>query len=181
MTKISVGDAIRPRSLGTLDSGPVQIPDPRDLVHLQFRRFAGCPFCSLHLREFARRHDELTGAGVREVVVFRSTAEALQRHHANLPFAVVPDPQGKLYAEFGVESALRSVLDPHAWWPALRGIASALPALPGFPTSTAGALGLPAEFLIANDGKVFARHYGVHADDHWSVDDVLALTRAPVV
>jgi hypothetical protein len=28
------------------------------------RRFAGCPICNLHLREIARRHDELVAAGI---------------------------------------------------------------------------------------------------------------------
>ncbi len=91
MKKITVGAVIGPRSLETVESGPIEIPHPRDLVHLQFRRFAGCPFCSLHLRDFVRRHDELAGAGIREVVVFRSTASALRQHHADMPFAIVPD------------------------------------------------------------------------------------------
>jgi hypothetical protein len=40
-----------------------------------------------------------------------------------------------------------------------------------------GPLGLPADFLIAPDGTVLARHYGNHAYDQWSVDQLLALAR----
>jgi hypothetical protein len=33
---------------------------------------------------------------------------------------------------------------------------------------------LPADFLIGSDGLVIACKYGDHANDHWSVDEVLA-------
>jgi hypothetical protein len=40
-----------------------------------------------------------------------------------------------------------------------------------------GALGLPADFFVTANGTIKAVHYGKHADDQWSVDDVLALAR----
>ena len=33
----------------------------------------------------------------------------------------------------------------------------------------------PADFLIAQDGRVVASKYGTHADDQWSVDEVLTI------
>jgi hypothetical protein len=36
---------------------------------------------------------------------------------------------------------------------------------------------LPADFLIGTDGKVLARKYAEHASDHWSVDELIALSR----
>src|SRR5881392_3582791 len=58
--KARMGDAF-PRLERTASSGqPVTIPDPAgDFVHLQFRRFAGCPICNLHLRSIVRRYDEV--------------------------------------------------------------------------------------------------------------------------
>lgn len=44
-------------------------------------------------------------AGIREVVVFHSTYHELHRYVDDVPFAVVADPDGVLYAEFGVESS----------------------------------------------------------------------------
>jgi hypothetical protein len=38
-----------------------------------------------------------------------------------------------------------------------------------------GRFGLPADFLIAGDGRVLACKYGAHADDQWSVDELLAI------
>ena len=175
MKKIDIGNVISQRTLVTIDSKPVQVPDPKNLIHLQFRRFAGCPFCSVHLRSFAKHHDKIAEAGIREVVVFRSTAAALRRHHADTPFAVIPDPGDKLNAEFGVGSGLHALLHPRAMLMALPNVIRMLPRLPGIPPWGKGALGLPADFLIATDGRVLARKYATHADDQWSVDELLAL------
>ena len=178
--KVAAGDVVRPRRLATVDGPPVAVPDPDRLVHLQLRRFAGCPVCNLHLRSVVRRHDEVTAAGVREVVVFHSTADALRPHAADLPFAVVPDPGKELYRAFGVESSPRAVLDPRAWPAIVRGVARVLAeAARGRRAALrldarGGRLGLPADVLVAPSGRVVAAHYGVHAGDQWTVDEVLA-------
>jgi hypothetical protein len=44
-----------------------------------------------------------------------------------------------------------------------------------FPTG--GRYGLPGDFLVAPDGTVVAAKYGDHADDQWTVDELLALAR----
>ena len=139
--------------------------------------------CNLHLRSFARRHRELEMAGVREVVLFHSPADELRPHTADLPFAVVADPDKRLYADFGVASSPRALLDPRAWLPILRAIGFALAGVltgtfrPPASNPHGGRLGLPADFLIAPDGRVVACKYGAHVDDHWSIDDVLAQAR----
>jgi hypothetical protein len=40
-------------------------------------------------------------------------------------------------------------------------------------------MGLPADFLIGFDGVILAAKHGAYVDDHWSVDDLLALARTP--
>ena len=91
---------ITPRELSGVSGESVPIPAPDRLVHLQFRRFAGCPICNVHLQSIVRRHDEIANAGVREVVVFHSTDQELRRYVGELPFAVILDPDKALYAEF---------------------------------------------------------------------------------
>lgn len=177
MGRLDVGVQVGQRALVSIRSQTVAIPDPARLVHLQFRRFAGCPCCSLHLRSVARDHDAIVAAGVREVVVFRSPATPLRRHYEDAPFAVIADPGGELYDAFGVGSGARAVLDPRAWAAAARGMAVMWPRLPALPANGAAMLGLPADFLIGSDGRVRACHYGVHADDQWSVDRILGLAR----
>ncbi len=168
------------RELTTITGEKVPLPDPDRLVHLQFRRFAGCPVCNLHLRSVISRHGEIRAAGIREVVVFHSTAAELREHAGDLPFDVVADPGKDLYREFGVESAPRALLDPRVWPTILRAVAVALPAvLRGRkPAPKAvpdgGRFGLPGDFLIAPDGRTLAAKLGRHAGDQWSVDELLA-------
>lgn len=97
MPKLSVGDSFPTQSLVTLGGERITVPSSsHDFVHLELRRFAGCPVCNLHVREVARRHDELTAAGVLEVAVFHSEAETMRPFHGDLPFAVVADPEKHL-------------------------------------------------------------------------------------
>ncbi|MHA7651796.1 peroxiredoxin-like family protein [Mycobacterium sp. ML4] len=174
---LNVGDRVDARALTTIDGASVAIPAAVGLVHLQFRRFAACPICSLHLREIAARHDEITEAGVTEVVVFHSSAEALRRYQAELPFAVVADPGRRLYDEFGVGSSLRSVLNLGAMRAAGRGIRRmrSVRSVVGSLAPTENHLGKPADFLIGPQGVIHAHKYGEHADDQWSVDELLKL------
>ena len=125
-TRIQPGAVIEPRELFGLRPEHVRIPDSQQLVHLQFRRFAGCPVCNLHLHSIAQRHVELVAASVREVAIFHSTVDELLPYARDLPFPVIADPEKQLYAEFGVESAPRALLDPGAWAPILRSVIRSL-------------------------------------------------------
>lgn len=180
---ISVGAMIKPHQLPTVLGEPVELPGDV-LTHVQFRRFAGCPVCNLHLQSIARRHDEISAAGVREVAVFHSSGELLAPHVAALPFAVVPDPDKELYREFGVESSRRALLDPRGWGMIIKGLATTIGPVVAkerpAPSPEGDNLGLPADFLIDSTGRVLAAHYGQHLGDHWSVDDLLDLVRAAV-
>ncbi len=168
-----VGSRVEARELETISGAKVAVPSPNAIVHLQFRRFAGCPICNLHIRTVARRHDEIAASGIVEVAVFHSAAEELRRYQADLPFAVVADPQRELYREFGVESSIRSILHPKALRAGARGMRWTTPG--GALGLREGHLGMPADFLIGPDGTVRALKYGTHADDQWSVDEILAL------
>jgi len=156
------------------------VPDPDRIVHLQLRRFAGCPICNLHLHSLVRAADEIEAAGIREVIVFHSTPEELRRYAPEVPFALIADPRRRLYRDLGVEPSPRSLLDPRAWGAMLRGPLAALGAAlrrssPPPPSPTGGRLGLPADLLIAPDGRLLAVKYGHHAYDQWSVGELLRL------
>ena len=156
------------RELTTVGGETIRVPDDGRIVHLQFRRYAACPVCNLHLRTFARRYAEIVRAGIIEIAVFHSPADELHGHA--LPFALVADPARALYREFGVEKSIRSILDPRAWGGMLRGIAAFGVRLPRLGESP---FGLPADFLIAPGGALIDYKYGAHADDQWSVDELL--------
>jgi peroxiredoxin len=175
--QIGIGDTVKARTLTTIEGTDISLPAANRLVHLQFRRFAGCPICSLHVHEVARRLGEISDANVTEVAVFHSTADRLRRYVADLPFAVLADPDRHLYDEFGVKNSVRGVFDRNV----ARAVGRGMLAMRS-PREVAGSLGptenhlsMPAEFLIAPDGAILARKYGEHADDQWSVDELLAL------
>jgi len=168
-TRRSVGDKLAPFQLSTLAHGIVDVPDST-LVHLQFRRFAGCPVCNLHLRRFAEGQDRLQAADVRTVAFFHSPAALMLPYQGALPFATVPDPERRWYRQFGVERSACAVVHPQVIWSALRGLFDA----PSNPfAGGSDQTGLPADFLIDSGGVIIALHYGRHADDQWSLDEVL--------
>jgi peroxiredoxin len=175
------GELFPARALVDVTGLRLRIPDRDGPVHLQLRRFAGCPICNLHLRSFVRRQGEIAKAGIREVVVFHSSTEELVSHASDLPFAVIADPEKRLYKELGVESSIWALLSPRAWLPVLRAVVlGTFDILRGRARAPAlrphgGRLGLPADFLIASSGRILACKYGEHADDQWSVDELLAL------
>ena len=176
--RLSPGDIAPVYSFRTIHGAVVDIKAQALPTHIQFRRFAGCPDCNLHLRSLLQRKPEIDAA-VREVVLFRSSVEELLIHAADLPFDVVADPDKTIYRAFGVESNRRALLDRGAT--IARSVARSLPdAMTGHrpvpPFNPAGGRhGLPADFLVTPDGHVEACKYGDHADDQWTVDDVLAL------
>lgn len=182
--RIAPGALVTERSLVTILGDRIRVPDGERLVHLHFRRFAGCPICNLHMRSLNKRYEEIKAAGIVEVVVFHSTVKDLLEHAEHLPFPVIADPKKHLYVEFKVESAPRAMLDPRAWPALVRGLLHDLWKVmrrqqksPGF-NPEGGSLGLPADFLIARDGRVVACKYGDHSYDQWSVDELLTLARS---
>ena len=179
--RFAPGDIVTSRELTTIRSERVRLPDADGLTHLQFRRYAGCPICNMHLQSIARRHDEIRAAGITEVAVFHSPAEDMLPHQGDLPFAVIADPGRELYAEFGVETSRSAILHPRAWSTPLNPRSWAVVARgrraggsPG-PTSGETILGLPADLLIEPGGRVKAVMYGRHAGDHWPVNELLRL------
>lgn len=174
MSRLRDGDTVEALELSTLSGRTVAIPSSETRwVHLQFRRFAGCPVCNLHLRSIARRHSEISAAGIREVAVFHSDAKTMRPYQGDLPFDVVADPAKSLYRRFGVESSLKSVANPRAWGAFVRGTLASHAS--SSTTGEGGHLGLPADFLIDSAGRIAASKYGSHADDQWSVDEILAV------
>ena len=174
------GAVLPPLALVDMHGREVRLPVPGRLVHLQFRRFAGCPICDLHLRDFTRRHAEIEAAGLREVVLFHSSAQSLLPYAAALPFAVIPDPHRQLYGAFGVTAGARSLARPGVWPALMRAVAWAsiaplrgrrLPPL----RADGGRLGLPADALVAPDGRLLELRHGRHADDQWDVDALRAV------
>src|SRR5258706_12816317 len=169
MTQLNIGDTVRRRELNNIHGNTVRIPDIDCLVHLQFRRYAGCPACNVHLRSIARRHDEILAAGIREVVVFHSKREPMLEFQGELPFAAIADPEKKLYAEFGVgKMSPLSAFDPRSWRAGYRAL-TPTPNLRGALGNGEEHMSLPADFLLGSDGVILTPQHGEDGDDPRSV------------
>lgn len=181
--QVQPGDTVEADALHTVKGVTVPVPDPEMIVHLQFRRFAGCPICNVHLQSVVKRHAEITANGIREVVLFHSTSEELDAYVDDLPFDLVADPDRRLYRRFGVETSVRAIADPRSVAPVVKGLmdrslAGKLRLTAGLHRANGGHLGLPADILIDTNGTVIDAKYGRHAGDQWSVDELLQHARA---
>ena len=177
--KLKPGDSVPAIAASTIHGKPARIPNPdARYVHLQFRRFAGCPVCNFHLHNLSKRHADIEAAGVREVVFFHSSRDEMLKYQAELPFDCVADPSKKFYRQFGVETSFFAPLHPAVLWAGFRGV---LATRKFYKKAENGILGLPADFLIDASGKVVAAHYGTHAYDNWDADQVLRLAASRAV
>jgi peroxiredoxin len=168
------GDIAPPFTARTIKDKVIFQPNQgAPVLHLQFRRFAGCPVCNFHLLTMSRRRDELMAAGIDQIVLFHSSVEEMLKYQAQLPFDCVADPDKRLYRQYGVETSLRALLHPRVL---LNGARWILAARRFYRKAENGILGLPADFLIVH-GRVVAVKYGKHADDHWEVDELLHIAK----
>ena len=171
--RYKAGDVFPQLTVTTSKGASVTIPVAgANYTHIQFRRFSGCPICNTHIAEFRRNVAQLEAVGIHEVLFFHSSQEDVAAFHNDLPFDAVGDREKHYYRQFGVESSLKAVSAP-----AVRAaLASILSGNFGLKI-TGGPLGLPAEFLVAPDGRIKAAHYGKHAYDQWPVQTLLNLAR----
>lgn len=144
-------------------------------VLLKFLRFAGCPICSLHVREFVRRHGELVAAGLTTVAVYHSPVATIDGRLARLevPFTLVADPDKTVFAAYAVETSIRGMFTRHVMRDYLRAIGAGFLSRPF--GHEGGIQGHPADFLIDGGGVVRFAHYGRDYADTMTVDDILAV------
>jgi peroxiredoxin len=176
--KFKAGDIVPSRTLESVTGEPIKLPDPNRLIHLQFRRFVDCPICNTHIVELRGRAREIEAAGIKEVIVFHSSAKSIRSYQKDVPFVMVGDPKKVLYEEFGLKTSLGFISSLKALGAWTRGIAHGHFGLRSF---SGGRLGLPGDFLIAPSGQIKATKYGTHAYDQWSVDELIALAKGATV
>ena len=78
--KFKPGDIVPATTLESVPREPIKLPDPNRLVHLQFRRFVDCPMCNTHISELRGRAREIEEAGIKEVIVFHSSAKSIRSY-----------------------------------------------------------------------------------------------------
>lgn len=174
--QLSAGSKLAPFAVPDMNGVNIAVPDSQSKwTHLQFRRFAGCPICNLHLRSVVQRQNEIASAGIREVIFFHSAAEALRPYESDLGLTVIPDPERIWYKKFGVEKSLGGLLHPKSIGAALTGLTGK--GLAASLNLSEDHTGLPADILLDASGLVRAVKYGTNANDQWSVDELLSLAK----
>jgi len=166
--------------LTTIDGDKIQLTNSSGLVHLQLRRFSGCPICNTHLRNFSHSVPELQKLGVTEVVVFHSKDEIIKDTIRNVDWAsqfkFVADPERELYIKMGAD---------FSGWKYLfhMKMSTLLVGLKGTPRllklkrwgMEAGITQRPMDVLIdTSSGRILDLHYGIDSNDQWSHEEVLS-------
>jgi len=122
--KYSRGMYVKSKTLESTTGSKIEIPNGKSFVHLQFRRFAGCPVCNLHLQSFATKQRLILDSGIQEIIVFHSSRAVLLKYTSGFPFHLVADPKKQLSNDFGVESSPWAILNPSAFIPIIKGVAN---------------------------------------------------------
>src|SRR5437016_12117796 len=145
--KFKPGDTVPATTLVSVTGESIKFPDPNRVVHLQLRRFVDCPICNTHIAEMRGRAREIEAAGIKEVIVFHSSAKSIRSYQKDVPFVLVGDPKKALYKEFGVESSL-GFISRKSLGAAMRGIAHGHFGL----RLAGGPMGRPGGVLMAPSG-----------------------------
>ena len=162
----------------TIDGETVRLADFRGRkLWLVLSRYAACPFCSLRIHALIHDHAEVVAAGVTLVVVFPSPPERISRYvlKYNPRFTILSDAAQELYRAYASE---RSVVGELRSATRLGKVVKAM-ALGNNLLHVDGPIHrMPAEFLINEEGRIDAAHYGRELDDGFTLEAVLEWARA---
>ena len=142
-------------------------------VLLTFYRFADCPFCNLRVNLLMRKTEKLEKEGLVMLAFFYSHAENMKKFtkHHKPTFPVIPDPELTTYLQYGVEDGgMMAAIFTMLFHP----FAAMIAMMKGyFPSTIDGSVtGLPADFLIDEEGVIKAAHYGSNFSDHLGIDTI---------
>ena len=156
-------------SVMDIEGNPVSLKDHKgQKVHLNFYRFAGCPFCNLRFHEIDRLKELYIKNNVKLISVYESSAENMRAQMNGEKFyaTMVPNPDSSLYVLYDLERSARGLLRFLFF---KGGLLKALKGnrLFGQAVKPDGhADRVEAEFLIGQDGRVVTAYYGKHPGDN---------------
>jgi len=138
---------------------------------LTFNRAAVCPLCNVRAWHLVNRYPMYRRAGLEIVSFFESSPQLAHEYLDRLktPFPIVADLAHRVYDQYGLETSFWGVMRARLARGAVyreaaqRGIGARLVQnILGMD----GRFGLmPAEFIIGEDGRILAAHYGRDAGD----------------
>lgn len=169
------GDMMTPFSLPAIDGSLFDSDSLKGRRYLlSFFRYASCPFCNLRLHELVTHYQELDNS-LTIVAVFDSSLENLQRHaekhHA--PFAILADRDNACFKLYQIEHSLPGMLK--SMLVRLPTLLDAMILKGYIPWHINGSItGMPADFLIDENGVIQTAYYGKDAGDHLAFSQIKA-------
>ncbi len=141
-------------------------------ILLSFFRMATCPFCNLRIRELINLHPEFERNNIAVIALFTSSKEEIEANAGKqqAPFPIIPDPELKLYKQYGIESSHAGMFKVMR-----RPIELMRVMFSGyFNLKTVGKTPwLPADFLIDENQNIYRTYYGSDFGDHVPITEVL--------
>jgi peroxiredoxin len=133
---------------------------------LSFYRYVGCPFCNLRFVQILQDYKKYSDAGLQFISIFESTPAYVLEYvtRRKPPMPVIADPQGELYALYGLK---------RSWLGVLSGMFHVPKMIKAFTIKDRPFQGadvpinrMPADFLITANGRLEIIHYGRDMSDH---------------
>ncbi len=140
-------------------------------VLLSFFRDAGCPFCNLRVYELTHNHQQWLHQNLVIIAVFSDTAEQVRRFVSRhpRPFTMLADPHLELYNRYGIQHSAAALM---------RALFFKFPRIVqglfkgARPSNNPHLTIVPADFLIAEDGRLTKVWYGRDTSDHIPLDEI---------
>jgi thioredoxin-dependent peroxiredoxin len=142
-------------------------------VMLSFFRYSTCPFCNFRVHQLIKHHAEFEQHGLKILAFWQSPRESVLRDVGKQkpPFPLIADPDGALYARYGVEESWLIALTTALLHPLyVREVVRA-----GFMSRThKGKLHtIPADFLLGPDLVIQRAFYGDHIGSHMPIPEIV--------
>ncbi len=176
--KLKVGDI--PPKFNALDSfgKKVRLLDYESkAVLLVFLRYAGCPWCNLALHRLTMEYPLLKKANCELVAFIESSPENIQkniyeRHSRKPKFHIIPEPNRKIYKQYGVEPSIKSIpkmiKDIPYWVHAVKKYGFKQAELDG------NLFLVPAFFLLGRSGRIMQLNYSADLFEHEAFENIYA-------
>lgn len=169
MSKLNIGDLAPNFVMTDLNGSEIRLYDYKGKkVLLCFFRYATCPFCTMRFVRLTQEVERYAKQGIQVLGVFESNAKYIKKYLGNrgLAFPIIPDPDGKLYRQYGVKKSLPGLMFGMFRMPTL------LRALfdPDYRMAKpdGSMTRIPADFLINTDMTIVETYYGNDIGDHIS-------------
>jgi len=167
METLQAGDKALDFSRPDLYGNPVRLSDYRGKkVLLVFFRYATCPFCTVRFVRLVQEAQHYSEQGIQIIGVFESSAQYIHEYlsRRGLPFPVIPDPDGELYALYGVKRSLAGLLFGMFRMPTL--LRALFDTQYRMARPDGSVTRIPADFLIGPDQVIAEAYYGSDIGDH---------------